>query len=473
MVQIVANRSEMRCAFCSRPAPIGIQELNFCVYCGKPVRQICPYESDKLPPPLVFLQTQEGLPAAFCPSCAGIFKTCDTCHRLHTLESVRCITIGCDGNLIEPDTPFATPGGPQNGSAGIPWNQALSTVQEAGEPFAYEEPARSLIYRYGSLFLLGDRNLTRFRMMPEAGWTIMGRTPLPIQNANIKPGSLIVDQGRIFLLAEGRAISFNIQNQMAHDIVDCDGVNCHAAGAEWWALVGRQTVTITDLHDHSVRELPLPDSFETAENAVSSEESLYITDQQGGILHIDISSGKTSSYCEEGIRWVRLACMNEMLVSLGIHQNGEAEAASFEPESLARIAHRAIGRIQNLDFCCNEQSLFLTRSANTQFSVERYRINNLSFEPEIRQLQANLQMQSGMLSLTNPAGETKLILPLKQGKLIYYALFDFETGRQDQIGPYVAANGSAICLAHNRVVIARSDNSGCQLHTFQLQESAQ
>jgi len=80
------------CIHCRQSAPQG----RFCVHCGKPLLQACPYELGEMVVPLV---GSGGRPTTHSPLNGKFYQVCSSCHRLYDTRETQCRTPNCTGSL--------------------------------------------------------------------------------------------------------------------------------------------------------------------------------------------------------------------------------------------------------------------------------------------------------------------------------------------------------------------------------------
>src|SRR5262245_20011578 len=110
------------CPACDTPVPAEAAAACFCVNCGLPVSQVCPYEERTDPESTrLMLCGENHRPPAVCtdPVCGGLLKSCERCGRLHRLEDTVCRTRNCPGALLESSESFPSGVGPLDGTRSV------------------------------------------------------------------------------------------------------------------------------------------------------------------------------------------------------------------------------------------------------------------------------------------------------------------------------------------------------------------
>jgi hypothetical protein len=176
---------------------LGPDGARFCVQCGTPLVQPCPYDRTHS----LRVVDAEGRSPRACPHCGGLLRACSRCRRLHDLRQVSCLTTACGGRALPTEQDgWATYGGG-------PGRQGVARVSRApnGARKAWTLPplpgSRSeVISSYGNLYAaVGDR-----LMLAQTGGHEPIRADLPAAILDSE-GVLMAEGGRLFVLTSAGA----------------------------------------------------------------------------------------------------------------------------------------------------------------------------------------------------------------------------------------------------------------------------
>jgi hypothetical protein len=179
-------------------------EARFCVRCGTPLQQPCPYQPDHQ----VTVANNQGESPATCPICRQLLRPCDQCRRLHKLGQQQCLTGSCHGRALPPvrsDWPAL------GGSVGRSGSFRLRRVPESGarsyRQWEWTTAGRHAagISAFGMLYVSVDAQLMIVeRDLPRVEWPAADlRSPVAPG-----PGALLAGDGHLFALAARAAHAF-------------------------------------------------------------------------------------------------------------------------------------------------------------------------------------------------------------------------------------------------------------------------
>ncbi len=181
-------------------------DANFCVQCGVPVRQACPWDPDHM----VNIVDGERRAPASCPRCHRLLRACDRCGRLHKLEATECLTGACDHrSLPRPRLDWNAWAGGLERSGAAPWEGAIPDSPAEWTNISLNEPGAAFISAYGYPFLAAGTTLRRHEAtspfsdmetlrLPEPLLAVPGSRP-----AQAERGVLLANHALLFVLTEG------------------------------------------------------------------------------------------------------------------------------------------------------------------------------------------------------------------------------------------------------------------------------
>lgn len=473
----------MRCFACQTVAPPEALEANFCVACGRPLSQFCPYEVEADGRPLSDAARQplcddEGRAIASCTRCGGLYKSCERCHRLHELSCIACRTPQCGGLLREPIRPFPTPFGPLDGTRSLRWEGGSGKSVMVGQPQDVE-PLQALAFRYGLLIGVSSRNLICWDW-DGSGWRRRGLAPL-VSTGELRILSLVVEQGLACIVAEDRALSFALTSGISREDERPGRFTHQTLGPHGWLLAGERGVLRIDRASGVAHESPLPPRAGTVQDLAEAAGQVSIATSGGLILSIDAASGEMAEPFElSGVRWARIAAAvgpEGPVIALGYDQSdsaGRLALLALAPGGRSALSRCALEPGAIGDFAWSDRNLYVVRrSVQNENLVETYDTAQLTQAPNRVALPAGMEALPGLLALSREGepGSCRLILKWADRASLQYQWVHPETGRLTGIGPYLNAAGSpALCVADTRLVIATREGPGTRLRTYLLEE---
>ncbi len=196
----------MICPHCHIQLPSHVVAPNFCIQCGRPVAQACPYEEPENATRLE-LRNDQGQAPPQCPGCHNLLKVCRACGRLHRLEETVCRTKDCLSKLSESTKAFPSTDGALNGTRVVEWagDFGLRISQIAIQDV---EELQYLVYRYGVLVAVSGRNLTAYHWANNS-WSRSDTLPLTHARSKVIR-SVILDDGYAYVLTDDEAYDVSI-----------------------------------------------------------------------------------------------------------------------------------------------------------------------------------------------------------------------------------------------------------------------
>jgi hypothetical protein len=472
----------MRCFACQTVVPREAQEANFCVACGRPLSQFCPYEVEADGRPLADAMRQplcdeEGRAVASCNGCGGLYKSCARCHRLHELSRVVCRTPGCGGALREPIEPFASTYGPLDGTRSVVWNGGFGRSTLVGQPQDVEA-LQALAFRYGLLIGVSSRNLICWDW-DGTGWHRRGLAPL-VSSGELRIGSLVVEQGLACIVAEDRALSFSLTNGISREDERPGRFTHQTLGPSGWLLAGDQDLTRIDRATGVAREIPMPPRAGAVQDVAETADRIYLATSGGMVLTLDTVSGEMSEpFSRSRHRWARIAASEGTPIVLGYD---EADAAgrltllTLDAVGQTLVSQRTLEAGTLGDLAWAGRKLYLARrTMQGESLIETYEVGQLTQSPTSVSLPAGMQTLPGLLALRRGGDDApptcRLILRWADGTSLQFQLVNPESGRLTNIGPYLSVAGPPLlCAADTRLVIAAREGQGTRLRTYLLEE---
>lgn len=482
----------MQCFSCRTPVPDSVEQgsANFCIACGRPLTQLCPYEArdpagiggkgiQRLP-----LCDDMGRATAACSSCGGLFKGCDVCLRLYPLEAERCITEGCSGALHEPIPAYPSPAGPLNGTRTVPFSDALDGKANQVAYPAVDE-LQALAYRYGRLIGASQRYLLCWSWDGQQ-WRQQGLHPLDA-NRETAIHSLQVEQGRAFLLGKDFVQVYSLVGGLSRVLHQEGSYLLQAVGVRWWLRATEQnTLILTDGYSWQEHTVHLPaDAGQISSLVVDGD--FYIATTNGGLFRLNPDTDQLTSFAVPASRWVRIAIQKGQLAALGYNPDNSDNRMTLlllTLDTQAILAQRPVEPGCLADFAWSGNHIYMARQRGYEQSlIETYNTLHLTRSPQSVALSAGMMTQPGLLALTtdpNGAAGTRLLLHRTDVSDTQIVLVNPATGAVNPIGPILAkqqprtvetvdgmpAEGPLLCIADNQLLIASRDRGLTQIRTF-------
>ncbi len=435
----------MKCFFCHQSMPEDLTDPRFCIYCGRPVSQACPYESPQTGTRFP-LRDERGLPPATCHQCHGFFVVCDTCGRLHRLGQSVCETPKCGRPLREPVEPFPSHLGALNNSRLVQWAGSF-----AGKPSVIDvqdvEDIQHLVYRYGCLVAVSQNSLLAFHWYNQR-WQRSWSIPLP---PGVAIESVLLDDGYAYLRAADRVLQVSLTARNVERMF-AEQWQHQYKGGPWWVLsakgdLPRQTrLMIRNVEQHTEREQIINVASESIKDLLVAER-IFIATSDAKIQALDPATGAIEELnniprCE----WVQLAAVEQRLLALGYDSNRQV---------VLNIYSMSDGRVTQTTL----PSGFLTEVAwaNDSFfmmgehSIARLELQNFTRSPLIQPLSHSSENVNGMLALQSTDGKVRLLIRRKTGRLYETCLVDPDSGSCISI---CLTTLPLVCIADSRIVIA-------------------
>jgi len=480
----------MECLACRRTMPPVIREPNFCFGCGRPLRQYCPAcgTTSRIRLPLYNGGAGARRPTSSCYSCNNLFKACSTCFRLHTLDAVRCLTSGCTGTLQEPIRPFPSPLGPLNGTRNVDWPGRFQLPRD--ENPRQIERIQLMAFRYGLLIAAGRTDIRTYEWSGTR-WEQHSIQVYPGNRALTARG-LIVQQGRIFLLAQEGTMVYSLAGNLLLAYEDSRVYLQQAVGPDWWARLdadGNITLQRGEAWEGEEVELPRLAGKPICMTTDATGSRVYVGTDAGQLLKIDPYSDQRpyqtqTIYDTQGAyRWNNLAVVNGFVALLGratnnLYDPNRAQAlqpalAIINTEGQMLQGPRDLPAGTLSDFAWAGNRLYIGREQEQDAArargsfIDIYNTQTLTQNPETRTLDAATRTLAGIMAFTNQDGDIRLLLQRKGNPAQKYVMFDPNSGTRADISSPTDESQLA-CLADSRLVIARHRNMSTFLDTLPI-----
>lgn len=452
--------SIMHCRKCLTRVPKEAEKARFCVECGSPVAQPCPYEDAQAP--WLQVRATNDSPLTECPHCRNILLACDTCGRLYALNAQVCRTPRCKGQLIEPGASFPSPLGPLDGSRSTPWPTDFKPFQ--GDPTLFNTaPLQALACRYGRLVGISDAALYVWSWQG-GNWQQQEVRALPVPP--ISGSSLLLENGQVSVLLQGRAETYSLSG-LSVDRTVPGAFSRQAMSRRWWIGQEKDSLQVIDVETGASRSLPLPPEMGTVTDlhltsSVDSETVILAGDKS--LVLLDPVSGESRTLVPPGTaQWIQTGLGNGHLFALGFAPNGDL---TFCRVSLAGIeaTHTFPGEMLGAFALSGAEALFVN---DGQSRVEVVGLDQLTRASRSVSLPGTTDIGPDFQALQSRDGKTLLLLRLKTPSSSKFMLLDTASGATVAV-PGAFGGTSLFCIADARLVIAAVDGGSAKLRTYQF-----
>jgi hypothetical protein len=462
----------MKCRKCDTEVPRDAGKARFCVSCGRPVSQVCPYHcgEDVLLP--------LWPPPACCSACGGLIKACSICLRLYPLQTASCESAGCPGALLEPAEPFPVP----DGTRAARWRGGLHTPTEPLDVQTMDE-VQHLAYRYGLLVAATRYNLVSM-IWNGATWEQRGLAAYGTVGA-AEVLALGLEEGRAYLMAKDRAALFSLVGIMGKGAVLSGQFAGQSVGRRWWARLendtGLQVDGVTQPGSWNIAlDFPI-----TNVRDIAQEESIYLAAEHasgGGVYAAHPMTSRTHDLAPMSARpkelpfseecaWLRVAVANDRVLALGRNPDGSVTLATCAVDGQAHRAQAPLEAFDDQyipDFAWVGDCVYVPRRRG----LDTYDVRQLTRAPEHRvSLPAGEDTLPGILALVGPHGETRVILRRRNNAFQQFYLVNPVSGTISEIRPWIpAAETPLLCVADERIVVATRRDGRTTLRTYEIRE---
>lgn len=456
------------CPACDAQVPEEAKEARFCVNCGLPVSQICPYEERSDPKSTrLMLRLENRRPPAVCsdPICGGLLKSCERCGRLHRLEDTVCRTPRCPGALRESSEAFASGSGPLEGTRAVTCRGKFVTRAETLLNAQDVEMWQQMAYRYGLLVGVTGRSLSAYRW-DGAQWKRRGQ-PLALSNEELRPRSLLLDEGRAFILTDTNALIVSLDTLML-ERTETEDCILQAKGGPLWGRIGadsagRSLLLLTNCHTWQTRRIVLPCAANTVTDMVIGD-AVTIATRVGTLLSVAPDANEAEEIAMIPGAWQRLALTPDRLIALGsdeahrsvllgIPKTGQKEGPYTQAEGYLP------------DLIAQEERLYLYKET----TICACRTDQLSQRPAVKNLPAGQENQTGGFVISDSTGDHRLLLRRVEGGGRHYLYLVNALGELTQIG-HLMLSAPLVCVADSRLVVACREGIAMKLRTYALGE---
>ncbi len=471
----------MKCLACNLTTPREVTEPNFCFHCGRPLSQYCPYEMENgvtpsaggIQPTRLPLYSEGGQPTSSCFKCSGLFKSCNTCRRLHKLDAPTCLTPDCQGTLIEPIRAFPTVYGPIDGSRRVEWPGSF-VVPTPFDPQNMDR-LQTMAFRYGMLVGVG-RNSLRTYLWTGRNWEQKNVQPLAQGLDQINVHSLMLEQGKAFLLGDKRTLVYSMAGGLSLAHSENQIYLQQVVGSNWWVRLSQESRLILQTgNSWAGQEIYLSEMSGRPMSLATDSTQVYIGTNRGELLCLDPATTRLETLVQFGeqYEWRRITASGDWIALRGI-------VARTQTPVLA-LAHnqglRTQGPIDLLpgslsDFTWVGDSLYIARESEPDPTGQRtsaimiYDTTNLTGGRDTITLDTGARTQPGVLGLINGAGERRLLVQ-RRTTSSRYVFVNPGTNKQDPVSTYTG-EAQIACVADLNLVIARSSPQQTLLDTFPI-----
>ncbi|MGI6296940.1 MAG: hypothetical protein ACOX3G_12770 [Armatimonadota bacterium] len=454
------------CPHCDQSLPEEVPGAVFCVWCGKRVAQICPYQESE-PDAVVPIADANGHWQASCPLCGHPFKACPICGRLYKLDERNCLNPGCSASLIEPSSAFPSDRGSLDGTNSARWSGVFGHSIRPVAALTCKEDIRLIAYRYGQLVAVSPKTLLSFRWDGQ-NWHRVSTVLLP-QVPGFEPRSLILDDGHAFVLGDRRAIAISLMDDAVYK--DYEGIFVRQAKDEKHWLVIRSIAGLrteilavdTTAWTESVFSLDL--RAQEITDAVAAN-GLHLATEGRGVLSLSLDSGE-ARFAQElsGCRCTRIASSSGRLISVGYDSEQQLRIWSFGgPDD--NHASRLLGQDAIAEFSVLEENLYVACRAG----VLRFELGAITRNPERVDLSTGASTEPDMLAITDGSGDSRLLLKRSSPGRTETCLINPSTGAVSSVA--TTAMAPILCVADSRLVVASREGAEVKLRTYAFQEAS-
>ena len=448
-----------RCRKCLTPVPHEAKLARFCVNCGYPVAQPCPYEDSQAP--WLSVRATDDLPVTECPHCRNILLACSTCGRLYKLAAQECLTPNCAWTLIEPGASFPSSAGPLNGSRYTHWPADFKQFQ--GDPILLSTaPLKALACRYGRLVGVSETALYIWAWQ-NGNWQQQEVRALPEPPM---PGSpLMLENGQASVLLQSRMETYSLSG-LSVDRTVSGTFTLQAMSRSWWIGLEENLLQIVDVETGEARTQILPSSLGTVADLrlvgpaggetvlLAGEHSLLLLDPSGGEMCTPVFPGTA--------RWVQTGVAGGRLFALGFGPNGlifcQLSLTGIEKE------HVFAGEMIGAFALTSSSALFVNDGLGR---IEVLDLDQLPRVPRLISLPGTHEIGPDFQALKSHDGRILLLLRLRTASSSKFMLVDTDSGARVAV-PGAFESASMFCIADARLVIAAVDGSGAKLRTYQF-----
>ena len=488
----------MKCFFCSTMVPTGALVANFCVACGRPITQPCPYEAAARQPgdPPTFrltLRNANGRATSACPNCKGLFKVCSVCHRLNELDCVTCRT-GCEGaTLREPIPSYPSSAGLFDGTRAATWNGNWDALSGRSPKPLVVETLQGLAFRYGRLVGATRRDLLCWSWEAD-GWEQIGIQPLT-NSGELTLASLCMEQGRVFALSADRALVYSLAGGLNKPREELGAFAYQAVNVRWWTRVGADgRLLITDCETWTMRDMRLPEEAGKVSAVASDTAFVYLATENGFLFQLNPEDAKLTVLGRYNLRWVRIAVQEGRFTALGFDLKNAGNGMSLLTQVVGGTPSScSLGAGTVPDFAWLGDSIYVAQdfSATSHASpgktvLSRFSARQITTAPHSVTISGGAAITApGMLAMAGLQGDTRVLLRQLTNQVQQWITVDPETGSQAvmELKPErVFANltgdmdgwprdAPLVCMADTRLIIAAQEQGKTAMRTYSTLET--
>jgi len=449
----------IRCRKCLTPIPPEAKSARFCVNCGYPVAQPCPYEDAHAS--WLSVRATDDLPVTECPNCRNILLACDTCGRLYTLTAQECRTPKCAGRLVEPGASFPSTTGPLDGSRHMDWPADFRQFQ--GDPVPLSTaPLLALACRYGRLV---GASATALHVWSWQGDNWQQQEVRALPEPPLQGASLMMENGQVSVLLQSRTETYSL-GELAVERTVSGAFTLQAMSRQWWVGVEKNQLHVVNVATGDARTEMLPPNLGGVADlrlvGPADSETIVLASEQS-VLLLDPASGETCTpVLPETVRWVQTGVSSGRLFALGF----KASRLTFCRLSLEGIEEEHVFESEMTgSFALSPTSAYFVNEG--QGRVEVLDLDQLTRIPRSISLPGISEVGPDFQSLHSRDGRALLLLRLRTPSSSKFMLIDTQTGAKVAI-PGAFGGTSMFCVAGARLIIAATDGGSAKLRTYQF-----
>ena len=450
-------------AICPRGEHLsGPEDARFCVECGWPIRQTCPYDADHWIP----LTAGRTAPQQSCPICSRVFSHCPGCHRLYTIRPRKCNTPSCHkAELVAPhsDWPCDLGSTRRTNCLARPRGDLPREVLKISA--SGEGPVR-VISSYGRLYTVCGRRLA---IPVDGGEAVQPQTLASVVADTTE--ALACFRGHLGVLTEHAALLADPGSLEILHSIPGEFLGQTAFGDEWiltrsGPAAGEPPLLIFDINSYESRPLLLPDTGESASapKLCVDGETLWIACSDARLCRYRRGMEQPEPVNEPipDARCAHLLLAGERLVQLVIQKH--------EGRQDVLVSHTAIPRerLWIQDVARNGRPI-LAASGDRVYVVDplghriiRFSLTAPSQTREERDLPATDNVTAA-LGLDTDDGDPDLLLLVRTGQRWELRFYSFDPGSTEHVAdwPHATVTPPERIIPHrNAWVIPWARNEG-------------
>lgn len=451
------------CLRCNTPIPDSVDNARFCVGCGWPVSQPCPYGCVQI----LSMRDGSNMPPATCGRCGGFLTYCTSCGRLHRIDEELCSTPDCNTRLKETTEAFASPAGPLDGTHCVTWPSRLSGRTYEVSASRVDE-LKFIAYRHGVLVGLSDRSLAIY-CWDENGQEWNRKRMVAFSGAGLTLArSLLIEDGRAFILSDDVARVVDL----AAGIVVYEHPGSFLRQTKighWWAMLSKVqarlhlSIVDCDYLGGDVRLIELPEGISDVAELIAGDREIVLGARTGELIRIDPKTGDFHRWEVPKHRWARIAVSRGRVIAAGFVSDGKL--ALFGLSNDGSVESHGIITGEVVDFAYAGEQVYLMGKHRLAIFCEQLLSET---QPEIR-LSGGQSTRPGAFALHDRSGKWWLLLRRSDSSNHELHLIDAASGAVTTIGERLSEE-PLVCTADSRIVVGSRESDGMTLRTYAIRE---